>query len=84
MKLDIRIDVSMEIMHVFFFCWYVENSGCYGTKESENMANLTHKLDPRSTENIFMKLEIWVDGSLEIMHIFFSSNIENSGCYGNK
>jgi hypothetical protein len=32
-----------------------------------------------------MKLEIWVDGSLEIMHIFFfSSYVENSGCYGNK
>jgi hypothetical protein len=39
----------------------------------------THKLDPlaKSTGNIFMKLEIWVDGSLEIMHIFlFSSYVE--------
>jgi hypothetical protein len=32
-----------------------------------------------------MKLEIWVDDSLEIMHIFFfSSYVENSSCYGNK
>jgi hypothetical protein len=39
----------------------------------------------KSTGNIFMKLEIWVDGSLEIMHVFFfSSYVENSGCYGNK
>jgi hypothetical protein len=28
-----------------------------------------------------MKLEKWVDGSLEIMHVFFfSSYVENSGC----
>jgi hypothetical protein len=32
-----------------------------------------------------MKLEIWVDGSLEIMNVFFfSSNVEKIGCYGNK
>jgi hypothetical protein len=39
----------------------------------------------KSTENVFMKLDIWIDGSMEIMHIFFfSSYVENSGCYGNK
>jgi hypothetical protein len=39
----------------------------------------------KSTENIFMKLDIWIDGSMEIMHIFiFSSYVENFGCYGNK
>jgi hypothetical protein len=53
------------------------------------MANLTHKLDPVVTQKVmeifFMKLEIWVNGSLEIMHIFsISSYVENSGCYGNK
>jgi hypothetical protein len=25
----------------------------------------------KSTKNIFMKLDIWIDGSMEIMHIFF-------------
>jgi hypothetical protein len=39
----------------------------------------------KSTENIFMKLDIWIDGSMEIMHIFFfSSYVENSGFCGNK
>jgi hypothetical protein len=40
------------------------------------MANFTHKLDPvitqTSTGNILMKLEIWVDGSLEIICTSFS------------
>jgi hypothetical protein len=32
-----------------------------------------------------MKLEIWVDGNLEIMHVFFfSADNKNSGFYGNK
>jgi hypothetical protein len=39
----------------------------------------------KSTEDILMKLDIWIDGSMEIMHVFFfSSYVENSGCYGNK
>jgi hypothetical protein len=39
----------------------------------------------KSTENILMKLDIWIDGSMEIMHVFFfSSYVENSGCYGIK
>jgi hypothetical protein len=42
MKLDIWIDGSLEIMHVFFFSSCVENSGCNGNKQTENMANLTH------------------------------------------
>jgi hypothetical protein len=40
------------------------------------MANFTDKLDlvikQKSTGNILMKLEIWVDGSLKIMQVFFS------------
>jgi hypothetical protein len=39
------IDGSMEIMHVFFFSSFVENSGCYDNKWTENVTNLTHKLD---------------------------------------
>jgi hypothetical protein len=32
----------------------------------------------KSTENIFLKLDIWIDGSMEIMHVFFfSSYVEN-------
>jgi hypothetical protein len=46
MKLDIWINGSMEIMYVFLFSSYVENSGCYVNTYTENMANLTHKLDP--------------------------------------
>jgi hypothetical protein len=89
MKLDILIDDSIEIMHVFSSSSYVENSGCYGNKYTENMANFTQKTgssdNAKSIGNIFMKLEIWVDGSLKIMHIFFfSSYVENSGCYENK
>jgi hypothetical protein len=52
MKLDIWIDGSMEIMHLFFFSSYVENSGCYGNKYTENMANFTHKLDPVITQKV--------------------------------
>jgi hypothetical protein len=53
------------------------------------MANYVNKTGSRdntkSTENIFMKLDIWIDGSMEIMHVFFfSSYVENSGYYGNK
>jgi hypothetical protein len=34
----------------------------------------------KSAENILMKLDIWIDGSMEIMHVFFfSSYVENSG-----
>jgi hypothetical protein len=44
MKLEIWVVGSLEIMHVFFFCSYVENS--------ENMANLTHKLDPVITQKV--------------------------------
>jgi hypothetical protein len=57
MKLDIWIEGSMEIMHVFFFSSYVENSGCYGNKKAENMANFTHKLDPVITQKV---LEIFL------------------------
>jgi hypothetical protein len=41
MKLYIWINDSMEIMHVFSFSSYFENSGCYGNKYAENMANFT-------------------------------------------
>jgi hypothetical protein len=34
----------------------------------------------KCTKNICMKLEIWVDGSLKIMHVFFNSSyFENIG-----
>jgi hypothetical protein len=49
-KLDIWIDGSMEIVHVFFCSTYVENSGCYGNKYTEYMRNLTQKLDPVITQ----------------------------------
>jgi hypothetical protein len=52
MKLDIWIDGSMEIMHVFLFSSYVKNSGCYGNKKTENMANFTHNLDPVITQKV--------------------------------
>jgi hypothetical protein len=52
MKLDIRIDGSMEIMHVFFFSSYVKNSGCYSNKSTENMANFTQNLDPAITQKV--------------------------------
>jgi hypothetical protein len=45
MKLEIWEDGSLEIMHVYFISSYVENSDCYGNKYTENMANLTYKLD---------------------------------------
>jgi hypothetical protein len=87
MKLKILVDGSLEIMHDFFFSSYVENSGCFGNKYTENMANLHitgSSVNAKSDRNIFMKLVIWVDGSLEIMHVFFfSSYVENSGCLGN-
>jgi hypothetical protein len=57
MKLDKWIDGSMEIMHVSFFSSYLENSGCYGNKYAENMANFTHKLDQVITQKV---LEIFL------------------------
>jgi hypothetical protein len=36
----------------------------------------------KSIENILMKLEIWLDGSVEIMHFFsFFPMKKKSGCY---
>jgi hypothetical protein len=38
----------------------------------------------KSTENIFMKLDIWIDGSMENARLFFFSSYDkNTGCYGN-
>jgi hypothetical protein len=31
---------------------YVESSGCYGNKKTENMANFIHKLDPVKTPKV--------------------------------
>jgi hypothetical protein len=31
-----------------------------------------------------MNIELWVDGSMEIMHVFCSSYVEKFGYYGNK
>jgi hypothetical protein len=45
MKLEIYVDGSLEIMHIFFCSSYVDNSGCYDNKYTANMANLTDKLD---------------------------------------
>jgi hypothetical protein len=74
---------------VVFFSYVETLVAIYGNKYTENMANLTHQLDPvimfKVLKNIFMKLKIWVDGSQEIFHIFFfTSYFKNSGCYGNK
>jgi hypothetical protein len=40
------------MMHVsfFFFLSCIENSGCYGNKKTENIANLAHRLDPVLTQ----------------------------------
>ena len=39
----------------------------------------------KTTVYFFMKLETWLDGNMEIMHIIlFCSYDNNSGCYGNK
>jgi hypothetical protein len=42
------------------------------------MANITQKTgsldNGKSIDNIFMKLKIWVDGSLAIMNIFYVSS----------
>jgi hypothetical protein len=73
-------------LFLFFLCWkfwllWQQIDWKYG----KFYTKLGSSDNAKSTENIFMKLEIWVDGSLEIMYIlFFSSYVENSGCYGNK
>ncbi|KAH3845241.1 hypothetical protein DPMN_087516 [Dreissena polymorpha] len=39
----------------------------------------------KSSSYIFMKLETWIDGNMEIMRVIsFCSYVKNSGCYGNK
>jgi hypothetical protein len=45
---------------------YVENFGCYGSKKTENMANLTHKLDPAITQKLFFR-EIIIGGHLLVI-----------------
>jgi hypothetical protein len=46
MKLEKWVDGSLEIMHIFFFSSYVENSVCFDNKYTKNMANFTDKLYP--------------------------------------
>jgi hypothetical protein len=45
---------------------------------SQSVSPSVHKIGSRdnakSTENIFMKLDIWINGSMEIMHVFFFSS----------
>jgi hypothetical protein len=55
---------------------FIHRSGCPSAKTGSCDTS-------NSIENIFMKLEIWVDGRMEIMHVFLSPYVEKSGCYDN-
>jgi hypothetical protein len=74
MKLEIwvHVDGSLEIMHVFFFPSYVENFSMATNKidlkyDKYNTKPGSHD-NAKSTVNISMKLEIWIDDSIKIMH----------------
>ena len=78
MKLGIWIDGSMEIMHVILFSFLDQNSGCYGNGNSQNRASTDGSFDnSKSIPVRLMKLRLWIDGNMEIMHVtlFFSSGI---------
>ena len=86
MKLETWLDGNMEIMHIILFCTYGNNSGCYGNEYTRNNAKIVINWDPAITLKplniFFMKLETWLDGNMEIMHIIlFCSYGNNSGCY---
>ena len=81
MKLETWTDGNMEIMHVISFCSCIKNSGCYGNKQTRNIAENGGSCDNfKISSYFFMKLETWTDGSMEIMHVIsFCSYVKNSG-----
>jgi hypothetical protein len=52
MKLDIWIDGSMEIMHVFFFLPMLKILVAMATNSLKIWQILTHKLDPVITQKV--------------------------------
>lgn len=54
-----------------FFSSYVEKSGCYDNIDLKygKCSNISD--NSKSTSNIFMKLEIWINGSMENIRLIF-------------
>jgi hypothetical protein len=78
MKLDNYMDRRQSEDYAnIFLC---ENFVCYGNKYAESMANLMQNLDPVIREKV---LKIFFE-TRYVCVFFFSSYVENFGCYGNK
>jgi hypothetical protein len=67
---------SIDYTHLFFLPKL--KFGCYAVWQQIDLKYGKHNNiceNSKSTENIFMKLEIWIDGSMEIMHVILSSTL---------
>jgi quinol-cytochrome oxidoreductase complex cytochrome b subunit len=78
MKLEIWVDGSMEIMHVFFFSPILKNElVAMATNRLNITANITIFVFSKKKLNIFIKLKIWIDGRMEIIHMVLILTIGN-------
>ena len=71
MKLGKWIDEKVEIMHVLLFCSSTINFGCYVNLSFCSIDGRNcGSCDNLNTARYFlMKLNKWIDGTVEIMHV---------------
>ncbi len=67
----------------------VSLEGTYGLRSVRLLVCLSHFSGScdnfKSSSYFFMKLETWIDGNMDIMHVIsFCYYVKNSDCYGNK
>ena len=88
MKLGKWTDGKVEIMHILLFCSSTINFGCYVNLKfvplTYNGRNCGSYDNLKTARYFLMKLNKWIDGKMEIMHILsFCLSDQNFGCYGN-
>jgi len=59
---------------------------CLSVSQSVCLSHFSGSCDNfKSSSYFFMKLETWIDGNMDIMHVIsFCYYVKNSDCYGNK
>ena len=70
MKLGKWIDEKVEIMHVLLFCSSTINFGCYVNLKFLFYWLIMGEIDLNTARYFLMKLNKWIDGKVEIMHVF--------------
>ena len=70
MKLGKWIDEKLEIMHVLLFCSSTINFGCYVKLKFLFGRNGGSCDNLKTARYSLMKLNKWIDGKMEIMHVF--------------